>query len=108
MEWNCGGSAGWQLHDVGPDDGGFLVIPGSQRAHFPMPRDRLLSMDLPCIVQPTLRAGDVVLFLGGSVRHGGGAWRGAGERRSVIQFYESRSGAMPSSKLGYKAMTPRL
>ena len=43
-----------------------------------------------------------------SVVHGGAAWRGAGERRTVIQFYGPRRGSMPSSKLGYKAMYPRL
>jgi hypothetical protein len=58
-----------------------------------MPRNRLLSMDLPGIVQPTLQSGDVVLFLGGSVVHGGAAWRGAGERRTVIQFYGPRAGS---------------
>ena len=81
---------------------------GSQRGHFPLPRNRLLSMDLPTIQQPTMQKGDVVLFLGGSVVHGGAAWRGAGERRTVIQFYGPRRGSMPSSKLGYKAMYPRL
>lgn len=101
-------NVGWQFHDVGPEDGGFVVIPGSHRASFPLPSNRLLSMDLPCIVQPVMKAGDVVLFLGGSVAHGGAAWVGNGERRTVIQFLGPRSGAMPSAKLGYNAMHPRL
>eukprot|EP01052_Picozoa_sp_SAG31_P038794 SAG31_NODE_5251_length_2649_cov_1.978039_1_plen_268_part_00 len=101
-------NAGWQLCDVGPNDGGFLVIPGSHRAHFPLPRNRLQSMDLDCIVQPTMCGGDVVLFLGGAVAHGGAAWNPPYERRTIIQFYGNKSGAMPSSKLGYKAMVPKL
>jgi hypothetical protein len=44
------------------------------------------------VVQPTLGAGDVVLFLGGCVAHGGAAWRGQGERRTVIQFLGPRCG----------------
>jgi hypothetical protein len=35
-----------QFHDVGPSDGGFVVIPGSHRSHFPLPSNRLLSMVL--------------------------------------------------------------
>ena len=44
-------NAGWQLKDAGEGDGGFLVLPGSHRAFFPFPSDRLLSMDNPLIVQ---------------------------------------------------------
>lgn len=39
-----------------------------------------------------MNGGDVALFLGGCVGHGGAAWRGGGERRSCIQFYGSRAG----------------
>ena len=27
----------WQLNDVGPDDGGFVVVPGSHKSRYPLP-----------------------------------------------------------------------
>jgi hypothetical protein len=93
-------NAGWQLKDAHAGDGGFLVLPGSHRAFFPMPSDRLRSMDCPLIVQPPMNAGDVALFLGGSVGHGGAAWVGEGERRTVIQFYGSRASSLSVTPRG--------
>ena len=39
----------WQLKDVGPDDGGFVLIPASHKMLYPVPRPTHTSMDLTAV-----------------------------------------------------------
>ena len=88
-----GCNVAWALH---PEEGGwgheleggFVCVPGSQRASYPMPLGLANSLELPCVRKPHLNAGDVLFFAG--VAHGTTAWRNeAWERRTVIQFFGS-------------------
>lgn len=78
----------WALHDEAPgfgnNSGGFICIPGSHKAAYPIPRPSTTSIDLPQVYKPPLQAGDVLFF--GGVAHGTTAWRSDWERRAVIQF----------------------
>jgi len=73
------------LTDVGPGDGGFVVIPGSHKANYPTPAALIDGLENvgDALVQPTLRAGDAVIFSEGTV-HGAAAWQGEGERRLAL------------------------
>ena len=90
----------WALHDESPgfgeDSGGFLCVPGSHKAKYPIPRPLTTSIDLPQVYKPALKAGDVLFF--GGVAHGTTAWRSARQRRTVIQFMGSSNVALPPGK----------
>ena len=81
----------WALHDevagFGPDSGGFICVPGSHKASYAIPRPEAISIDLPQVYKPPLKAGDVLFF--GGVAHGTTAWRTAWHRRTIIQFMRS-------------------
>lgn len=63
----------FSLVDHGEGSGGFIAIPGSHKANFPTPPsliDGSGHQDLTgVVVQPTTKAGDVILFSEGTV-HG--------------------------------------
>ena len=59
----------WALSDLNPDNGGTRLVPGSHQSHLFEPPD---GLELPHEMQPTLRAGSVVIFHG-QTWHGGGA-----------------------------------
>ena len=73
------------LTDVGPGDGGFVVIPGSHKSNYPTPAALIDGLENvgDALVQPTLRAGDAIIFSEGTV-HGAAAWRGEHERRLAL------------------------
>ena len=53
----------WQLTDCNPGDGGFAVIPGSHKTCEPTPPEiRSLAEYGELVVQPAMRAGDVLFF----------------------------------------------
>ena len=81
-----------QLADVGPDDGGFAVLPGSHKANFPCPDDiRLYEAYQERIVQIPAKAGDAVLFCE-CLMHGALPWTAKHQRRSVIiRYFDSVS-----------------
>jgi hypothetical protein len=63
---------------------GFCVVPGSHKSNFKMPPgmvDGLTHSD--CIIQPTTKAGDVVLFSEGTV-HGAMGWNADIQRRCAL------------------------
>jgi ectoine hydroxylase-related dioxygenase (phytanoyl-CoA dioxygenase family) len=79
------------LTDIGPGDGGTLVIPGSHKANFPHPQakdfksERMDSM--VGVVQPELKKGDVLIFTD-TIAHGAASRTNKeGERRTVIYRY---------------------
>jgi hypothetical protein len=56
------------ITDVGPDQGAFAVVPGSHRARFEIPTDRL---DLPGQhIFDDVKAGDIIIFNEGLLHHG--------------------------------------
>ena len=92
----------WALQDESPgfgeDSGGFLCVPGSHKAKYPIPKNLTTSIDLPQVYKPPLKAGDVLFF--GGVAHGTTAWRSDWMRRTTIQFMGSGNVALPPGKKG--------
>lgn len=81
--------ATWVLNDAEPGDGGFVCIPGSHKTNFidAVPRDVLTQEYRPdYVIQPELRAGDVLLFTEALI-HGTATWRGSQERRALLYKY---------------------
>lgn len=79
----------WCLSDAVSGDGGFGLIPGSHRdrtlAH--LPDDVIHLRRIPdCIVQPTLKAGDVVIFTE-TLMHCTLPWHAKHERRVLLLKY---------------------
>ena len=110
----------WQLHDVDKEqDGGFVVyvsrlrstlrpqllaednpvarrIPGSHKASYPCPTEdpghpRVHELG---VVQPRVRAGDAVIFMGAATTHGAWAVTGERPRRASLFSYVSRHEAL--------------
>ena len=75
----------WTLTDVQPGDGGFCVIPASPKMKYPIPRPPTTSIDLPAVKHFASPAGSIVFYEGGAATHGVMGWRGARERRQVLQ-----------------------
>ena len=91
MSYCAGVTVTWQLRDVGAGDGGFACVPGSHKSRYPMPAGvRTTDDHHDTVVQPVMRAGDVLFFMDGALTHGTLPWRGAGERRSILFKYASR------------------
>ena len=80
----------WQLGDVGENDGGFVYVPGSHKARYPMPEDiELCTDDMGMVRHLPARAGDVVLFMGAAQTHGALPWTGTSQRRVALLNYRS-------------------
>jgi hypothetical protein len=94
------------LTDIGPGDGGTLIVPGSHKSNFPHPMDMYLDSEgnpvpmdnLPGAIEVNLRRGDAVLFCDGTT-HGASSRTNPGERRAVIYRYGVSWG---STRYGYK------
>lgn len=72
----------YALSDAGPGDGGFVCIPGSHKAnldYYPVKNSHL-------VMQPTLRAGDMLIFTEALV-HGSRKWNAQQKRRILIYSY---------------------
>ena len=101
----------WALQDESPgfgeDSGGFICVPGSHKAKYPIPRHLTTSIDLPQVHKPPLKAGDVLFF--GGVAHGTTAWRSERQRRTTIQFMGSSNVALPPGRkeVGWRWKTDR-
>ena len=92
----------WQLKDVGPNDGGFVLVPGSHKQLYPVPRPTHTSMDLDAVRHLEVTAGSVVIYFN-HLAHGVWSWRGESERRAVMskgfnRMYPSTQ-RTPDSKL---------
>lgn len=72
------------LADQRPGDGGYVVVPGSHKANFAAPTEMINGTDYSdFVVQPDIRAGDVLLFSEGTV-HGARAWNADHQRRTAL------------------------
>jgi ectoine hydroxylase-related dioxygenase (phytanoyl-CoA dioxygenase family) len=79
------------LVDVKQGDGGFVVVPGSHKANFPTPSSMIHGEDMrEHVQQPTLSAGDVLLFSEGTV-HGARPWLAEHQRRMALYRYYTTS-----------------
>lgn len=79
------------LSDIGPGDGGTLIIPGSHKSNLPHPqRDQFREgrMDeMLGVVQPRLKKGDALVFCDALCHGAGSRTNSGGERRTVIYRY---------------------
>lgn len=99
------------LTDIGPGDGGTMVIPGSHKSNFPHPqvsgpdadgaRDRVQSPmdDIEGAIEVHLDAGDVLLFCDGIAHGASERTTVEGERRVLIYRYGPSWGA---TRYGYR------
>ena len=86
-----GVTVAWQLYDVNEGDGGFCIVPGSHKSQFRPPRGvTAVEDDMGLVVQPVMKAGDV-LFFAETATHGTLPWKGKGQRRSILYKYASRA-----------------
>ena len=90
---HCGGvTVTWQLSDINAGEGGFACVPGSHKSRFPMPHGvRTCDDDMGVVLQPEMKAGDVIFFMDGAQAHGTLVWRGEHHRRSVLFKYADRT-----------------
>lgn len=92
-ETYCGGvTVTWNLTDCPGGKGGFACVPGSHKSDFPMPSGvRLCTDDGGAVINPDIRAGDVLFFMDGAQSHGTHPWQNDWERRSVLFKCASRT-----------------
>ena len=80
-------SVSYALSDVGPDDCGFVCIPGSHKANYLCPIEvRRLEVDLGCVVHIPMKSGDAVIFTE-ALTHGTQPWKADSERRLLRYLY---------------------
>lgn len=72
----------YALEDVNPGDGGFICVPGSHKANM----DFKPSVDSHIVVNPSLKAGDMLIFTEALV-HGSTTWTSSNKRRSLLYKY---------------------
>ena len=77
----------WQLNDVGPGDGGFVVVPGSHKSCYPVPHSVRTCNDRTPIRHISIRRGSVLFFLAGAVCHGAYRWEAESPRRTALFTY---------------------
>lgn len=89
----CGGvTVTWNLTDCPAHGGGFVAALGSHKSDFPMPIGvRNCDDELGSVVQPEVKAGDVLFFMDGAQTHGTHPWRNDHDRRSLLFKYASRT-----------------
>ncbi len=77
----------WALTDVNQGEGGFTLVPGTHKSSVETPADILQgSNDLGLPIQPTLKAGDLLLCTE-TVLHGVRPWMGNGPLRLLRYGY---------------------
>lgn len=91
------------LSDIGPGDGGTLIIPASHKANLPHPQAEQYRMgtmdDMVGVVQPNLKQGDALVFCDALAHGAASRTNPEGERRTVIYRYGPSWGATRS---GYR------
>ena len=82
----------WQLVDTRQGDGGFVCVPGSHKANYPVPEAlTLCEEEMGMVKHVEIKAGDVLIFMGASQSHGAYPWMNETPRRGVIITYKSRN-----------------
>jgi len=100
------------LSDIGPGDGGTLVVPGSHKANFAFPGKSagFELADYERTIEVYLNKGDVLIFVD-AICHGSAERENDGLRKTVIYRYgpawgNSRYGYLPSKDL-LKRLNPK-
>jgi ectoine hydroxylase-related dioxygenase (phytanoyl-CoA dioxygenase family) len=79
------------LRDVLESDGGFMCIPGSHKARYPVPPELIVCEEAMHMIRHVdMDAGDVAMFLGAAQTHGALPWKNDVSRRAVLLGYSSR------------------
>ena len=73
----------YALEDINPGDGGLICVPGSHKANINSYKP---PVDSPLVVNPAVKAGDMLIFTEALV-HGTITWTGAGRRRALLYKY---------------------
>jgi hypothetical protein len=90
------------LEDHNPGDGGFCVVPGSHKSNFKMPQGMVDGEKYEeYIVQPSTKAGDVILFSEGTV-HGAKAWTSDRQRRTCLYRFSPSTNVYGRSYFGHE------
>ena len=77
----------WNLADSGPDQGGFLCVPGSHKSNLPVPQEIMDAHEkASCVLVPKAPAGSVVIFPE-ALSHGTAPWKAEHQRRSLLFKY---------------------
>lgn len=82
---------GYNLKDVHPDDGGFVVVPGSHKQNMSPLNKHVATMasaarpSRTLWTQPVMQAGDLLIFTEALV-HGNVAWRNSEEGRRILYY----------------------
>lgn len=67
-------------------------MPGSHKTQYPMPPGiRTCDDTLGLVVQPVMKAGDVLFFMDGGMTHGALAWKNPVPRRGILIKYQSKN-----------------
>jgi len=105
------------LNDIGPGDGGTMVIPGSHKSNFPHPQfgEHVIAEGASVegaagAIEVHMKAGDAILFVD-AIAHGSAKRSNPGQRRFIVYRYGStwnffRWGYRPSPEL-LARLTPR-
>jgi ectoine hydroxylase-related dioxygenase (phytanoyl-CoA dioxygenase family) len=81
----------YNLHDVGPDDGGFGCVPGSHKANYPLPPQWAdTNRRAACVTAVHAPAGSAIIFTE-ALTHGTLPWRGRHQRRTLFFKYSPPS-----------------
>jgi hypothetical protein len=89
--WNGLSVVGYNLHDVGPMDGGFGAVPGSHKSNYPFPDDwKEMEEVNPIVNRVTGPAGTAVVFTE-ALAHGTLPWTADHERRTLFVKYSPHS-----------------
>ena len=82
----------WQLRDVNRGDGGFVCVPGSHKAAYPLPECvKSCDDEMGLVRHIEMQAGDVLLFLASAQTHGAYPWQAERNRRMIFFQYRSRN-----------------
>lgn len=82
----------WQLRDVTEADGGFMCLPGSHKARYPVPqRVQSFEQTMGLVEHVEMEAGDTALFLAAAQTHGAYPWKSDVARRTVLLGYSLRN-----------------
>lgn len=95
----------WNLRDSGGDHGGFMVLPGSHKANFPLPKEMLdREENAYGVLVPEAKAGSVIIF-SEAVLHGTAGWEASHQRQTLFFSYTpshiaySRKQAVPPTEV---------
>ena len=90
---HCNGvTVSFQLGDCNAGDGGFACVPGSHKSRYPLPEGvRTCDDDGGAVVQPPVKAGDILFFMDGAQTHGTLPWQSVRPRRVVLIKFAGRT-----------------